>query len=143
MKPALAQLRTFALSAVLTTMALASPVAARSEPTFTMVFVNHGSDPCSGVAWMATITADFYVDNTNGASVTLQNRTITAEPMGYVGRGEATVVNNGEIIVMSLHDTLVNSSGARVRVAGTIILDASTTPPTTIVANFGAECIRP
>ena len=122
MKPALARLGTFALSAVLTTMALAFPVAARSEPTFTMVFVNHGSDPCSGVAWTATITA---------------------EPMGYLGRGEATVVNNGEIIVMSLHDMLVNSSGARVRVAGTIILDASTTPPTTIVANFGAECIRP
>ena len=29
------------------------------------------------------------------------------------------------------------------RVPGTIILDASTTPPTTIVANFGAECVRP
>jgi len=134
----------FSLAVALTMMGLAVPVLAdRPEPDFTMVFVIRGADPCSGTAQTVTIVADFYVQDTNGASVMKQSRTITTDPTGYVGRGEATVVNNGQVIVMSLHDTMVSSSGARVRIGGTIILDASTTPPTPIVVNITRACIQP
>jgi hypothetical protein len=143
MKVSFSRLGAFAVTAIFATMAVAFPAAARSEPTFTMVFVNHGSDPCSGAAQTVTIVADFWVHETNGATVTLQQRTITSDPTGYVGRGESTVVSNGEVIVMSLHDMLVNGSGARVRIAGTVILDASTTPPTAIVRNLTRECVQP
>ena len=134
----------FSLAVALTMMGLAVPVLAdRPEPDFTMVFVIRGADPCSGTAQTVTIVADFYVQDTNGASVMKQSRTITTDPTGYVGRGEATVVNNGQIIVMSLHDTMVSSSGARARIGGTIILDASTTPPTPIVVNITRACVQP
>src|SRR5438045_7205362 len=99
---------------ILSMLASVLPAAARDEPTSTVTFVNHGLDPCTGLPQTTTIVVDFYEHATNGAVVTTGVRTITTDS-GYVGRGESTVVNNGQIILMSLHDVLVNSSGARVR----------------------------
>ena len=124
---------------ILSMLASVLPAAARDEPTSTVTFVNHGLDPCTGLPQTTTIVVDFYEHATNGAVVTTGVRTITTDS-GYVGRGESTVVNNGQIILMSLHDVLVNSSGARVRVSGTIVLDATTMPPSPKVVNLERTC---
>jgi hypothetical protein len=81
---ALVRVGAFSLAVVLTMMGLAIPVLAdRPEPDFTVVFVNHGTDPCSGAPQTVTIVADFFVQDTNGASVMKQSRTITSDPTGY------------------------------------------------------------
>jgi hypothetical protein len=138
MKRTLMRVCAATLITILSMLTFAIPSAARADPSYTLTFVNHGMDVCTGDPQTTTIVVDFYEHDTN---VTIGVRTITTDT-GYVGRGESTVVNNGEVLVMSLHDMLVKDSGARVRVSGTIILDASTTPPTPKVINVERTCVQ-
>jgi hypothetical protein len=132
-----------ALFTVLATLAFAIPAVARESAT--QDFPISGTDPCSGQRWTGTIHAVIYTEETFGATVTKQHRTLTATTATgttYTGRGEATIVTNENVVVSSLHDMLVSDAGARVRIGATIVLDRSTTPPTVKLRNVDRVCVH-
>ena len=108
-------------------LSLTAPTSVAASAPVIVPFFDQFVDlnPCSGLQHTVTITGTALIEATHGARVVHVQRTVTTSS-GFEGRGAQTIVDNGNIVKVTLADLLSNESGDRIRAQVVILIDPST-----------------
>ena len=92
--------------------------AAPADADNPMVFTEQGNfvdiNPCTGIEHEITLTTTFHVHEHGGRMVVHRDHTLSTSS-GFSGRGTGTYVNNGNVELFRVNDTLTNPDGDRIR----------------------------
>jgi hypothetical protein len=109
----------------LVAVVFAAPAAADPPTATPFEWVFDDLNPCTAEMHTVTISGTTYVHDHDGRAVAYSERTITMSS-GFVGHGTDTFVFNGQTSLWRLSDIATNSSGDRIRVRWTLVVDAAT-----------------
>jgi hypothetical protein len=115
-----------AVTLTVVALAFAAPAAAEPPIAIPFEFVFDDVNPCTGDIHTVTIAGTTFVHSHDGRVVAYSERTITTSPTGFVGHGTDTFVDNGQVLMFRLTDTLTNTSGDRIRARFVTVVDLST-----------------